>query len=216
MDFTETFHQEDTTTLTAEEWREAEQLLKDEQLRRTDPAAYDSLTRKRRVDQQHAVDTYLNMGRNNNFTETSLDFQLSRAAKPLLTAQRPYQNSSIYDMTSRVQGSSSLPVSVENVNEHPFPEELATSESRFEERPAFEQPPLGLPSVSPIPAANTRIQTCATLSPERLDNHIAEQLKANKYSPRSESSQVSAGFKAYPHLQNMLEREMARMMGKRD
>lgn len=47
MDFTETFHQEDTIALTEEEKKEAEQLQKDEQLRRNDPAAYTELIAKR-------------------------------------------------------------------------------------------------------------------------------------------------------------------------
>ena len=40
IELTETFHQEDNDKLTAEEEKEAEQILKDEQLKRTDPAAY--------------------------------------------------------------------------------------------------------------------------------------------------------------------------------
>lgn len=47
MDFTETFHQEDTIALTEEEKKEAEQLQKDEQLRRSDPAAYSERIAKR-------------------------------------------------------------------------------------------------------------------------------------------------------------------------
>lgn len=47
MDFTETFHQEDTIALTEEEKKEAEQLQKDEQLRRSDPAAYSEMIAKR-------------------------------------------------------------------------------------------------------------------------------------------------------------------------
>lgn len=47
MDFTETFHQEDTIALTEEEKKEAEQLQKDEQLRRSDPAAYNEMMSKR-------------------------------------------------------------------------------------------------------------------------------------------------------------------------
>lgn len=47
MDFTETFHQEDTIALTEEEKKEAEQLQKDEQLRRSDPVAYSEMIAKR-------------------------------------------------------------------------------------------------------------------------------------------------------------------------
>lgn len=47
MDFTETFHQEDNVALTEEEKKEAEQLQKDEQLRRSDPAAYSEMIAKR-------------------------------------------------------------------------------------------------------------------------------------------------------------------------
>lgn len=48
MDLTETFQLEDDTTLTEEEKKEAEQLQKDEQLRRSDPAAYSALLFQRR------------------------------------------------------------------------------------------------------------------------------------------------------------------------
>ena len=48
MDFTETFHKEDTVTLTAEEKAEASQWQKNEQLRRTDPASYNLLLDRRR------------------------------------------------------------------------------------------------------------------------------------------------------------------------
>lgn len=43
MDFTETFQQEDTIVLTEEERKEAEQLQKDEKLRRSDPVAYNDM-----------------------------------------------------------------------------------------------------------------------------------------------------------------------------
>ncbi len=47
IDLTETFQQEDDEKLTAEEEKEAEQIYKDEQLKRTDPAAYRALVAKR-------------------------------------------------------------------------------------------------------------------------------------------------------------------------
>lgn len=51
MDLTESFQLEDDTTLTEEEKKEAEQLQKDEQLRRSDPAAYNALLIQRRQTQ---------------------------------------------------------------------------------------------------------------------------------------------------------------------
>lgn len=51
MDLTESFQLEDDTTLTEEEKKEAEQLQKDEQLRRSDPAAYSVLMFQRRQTQ---------------------------------------------------------------------------------------------------------------------------------------------------------------------
>ncbi len=51
MDLTETFQEEDQTTLTAEERKEAEQLQRDERLRRSDPIAYSSLMARRRQSQ---------------------------------------------------------------------------------------------------------------------------------------------------------------------
>lgn len=51
MDLTESFQREDDTTLTEEEKKEAEQLQKDEQLRRSDPAAYSALVFQRRQTQ---------------------------------------------------------------------------------------------------------------------------------------------------------------------
>ena len=51
IQLTETFHQEDNDKLTAEEEKEAEQILKDEQLKRTDPAAYRRMLSTR--DQAH-------------------------------------------------------------------------------------------------------------------------------------------------------------------
>lgn len=48
MDLTESFQREDDATLTEEEKKEAEQLQKDEQLRRSDPAAYSALMSQRR------------------------------------------------------------------------------------------------------------------------------------------------------------------------
>jgi len=50
IELTETFHQEDNDKLTAEEEKEAEQILKDEQLKRTDPAAYHAMISRH---QQH-------------------------------------------------------------------------------------------------------------------------------------------------------------------
>lgn len=55
MDFTETFHEEETDALTAEEKQEAEQLQKDEQLRRNNPVAYHSLMAKRRNDELRSI-----------------------------------------------------------------------------------------------------------------------------------------------------------------
>lgn len=51
MDLTESFQLEDDTTLTEEEKKEAEQLQKNEQLRRSDPAAYSALLFQRRQTQ---------------------------------------------------------------------------------------------------------------------------------------------------------------------
>lgn len=51
MDLTDTFQLEDDTTLTEEEKKEAEQLQKDEQLRRSDPVAYSALVFQRRQTQ---------------------------------------------------------------------------------------------------------------------------------------------------------------------
>lgn len=51
IDLTESFQLEDDTTLTEEEKKEAEQLQKDEQLRRSDPAAYSALVFQRRQTQ---------------------------------------------------------------------------------------------------------------------------------------------------------------------
>lgn len=51
MDLTESFQLEDDTTLTEEEKKEAEQLQKDEQLRRSDPVAYSALLFQRRQTQ---------------------------------------------------------------------------------------------------------------------------------------------------------------------
>lgn len=51
MDLKETFQLEDDTTLTEEEKKEAEQLQKDEQLRRSDPAAYSALLIQRKQTQ---------------------------------------------------------------------------------------------------------------------------------------------------------------------
>lgn len=51
MDLTESFQREDDATLTEEEKKEAEQLQKDEQLRRSDPAAYNALMFQRRQTQ---------------------------------------------------------------------------------------------------------------------------------------------------------------------
>jgi len=47
IELTETFHQEDNDKLTAEEEKEAEQILKDEQLKRTNPAAYRAIVSAR-------------------------------------------------------------------------------------------------------------------------------------------------------------------------
>ena len=51
MDLTETFHQEDDMKLTDEEKKEAEQMQKDEQLRRRNPAAYDALRAARKEEE---------------------------------------------------------------------------------------------------------------------------------------------------------------------
>lgn len=51
IDLTESFQLEDDTTLTEEEKKEAEQLQRDEQLRRSDPAAYNALVFQRRQTQ---------------------------------------------------------------------------------------------------------------------------------------------------------------------
>ncbi|MCJ1466780.1 hypothetical protein MMC07_005400 [Pseudocyphellaria aurata] len=48
MDFTETFQREDTIVLTEEEKKEAEQLQKDEKLRRSDPVAYNDMINAKR------------------------------------------------------------------------------------------------------------------------------------------------------------------------
>ncbi|MCJ1404505.1 hypothetical protein MMC11_007731 [Xylographa trunciseda] len=51
IDFSETFQQEVAEPLTAEEQQEAEQMVKDEQLRRTDPAAYELVKIQRQAHQ---------------------------------------------------------------------------------------------------------------------------------------------------------------------
>ena len=53
MDLTETFHQEDDMKLTDEEKKEAEQMQKDEQLRRRNPGAYSAMLAARREEPWH-------------------------------------------------------------------------------------------------------------------------------------------------------------------
>lgn len=74
MDFTETFHQEDTNTLTVEEKQEAEQLQKDEQLRRKNPLAHNLLMAKRRHDQLQRVNAANSAGQGSREQYHSIHF----------------------------------------------------------------------------------------------------------------------------------------------
>ena len=57
MDLTETFHQEDEMKLTEEEKKEAEQMQKDEQLRRRNPGAYSAMINARREEEWRSMRT---------------------------------------------------------------------------------------------------------------------------------------------------------------
>lgn len=204
MDFTETFHQEDTITLTLEEKREADQLLRDEQLRRADPAAYELQVNKRKINQERAIAAQVSSIRAQN------------AQPPLLPTQDPheaflaFQNSRIFDVhgnnhNNALQSNIGDPmIGIETTSIVPTQDPIPKSPLSVHLETA------GLP---PIQAANTRMQFRATQSPEEREVATDQNAKVQESTPAlaTRLSETSRSFVPYPQLQNLLDREAAKM-----
>ena len=205
MDFTETFHQEDTITLTLEEKREADQLQRDEQLRRADPVAYELQVNKRKSNQQRAIDGQVSSIRAQN------------TQPPLLPTQDPheaflaFQNSRIFDLHGN-NYNNNAPQS--NIGDPMAGIEIT---SIFPTQDPIPKSPLsvhletaGLP---PIQAANTRMQFRATQSPEEREVVTNRNAKVQESPPdlATRLSETVRSFVPYPQLQNLLDREAAKM-----
>lgn len=220
MDFTETFHVEDTITLTLEERREADQLQRDEKLRRADPAAYDLQLRKRRIEQQREIDAQLSSIRAQNVQnplapaqdphEAFLNFQIGRISTDHTNAL-PCSTS---DLMTGIETTPLAPT------RDPDPMTGVETTPSAPTRDPVSKSPLSTyleaADLPPVQASNTRIQFRASQSPE-------QEGRATNLTPRAPkpttsppwSPETLKAFAPYPILQNMLERE-AQKRAKKD
>lgn len=184
MDFTETFHLEDTITLTAEEKEEADQLQKDECLRRTNPAAYVSLLAKR------STIAGLTAPRAPNPFEYGDNYRVNEADRsvrpwPIDTS---YGSSGVVNTLSPRTSATSIVSLLPNANV-----------SRGSN-------PEGL---TPIPASSTQVQSNVPTPSEKQIR--SAEVKSLSEQAVSSSSSPSRTIKAHPRFQKLLESEAARM-----
>lgn len=185
MDFTETFHQEDTIALTEEEKKEAEQLQKDEQLRRSDPAAYNELIAKR--------------GRwTNAVTSPTNTLQAFNPAFDSLGQGFPHFNPALY---STEQESHFLSLAAMTAGQNfPYLDHAGIPplpESPFNDVSAATspgQPPLVLPGTQPVPLG---LSTRWNSAPPLLANDSAVEINKQVAPPHADGNELGASTESY-------------------
>lgn len=204
---TDTFEQHDNDVLTAEEQREVRQLLSDEQLKRSNPQAWQALVHKR-IQQEAARQS-----------------QVASAAKAQMT---PAQRAIIDGQQVRSQhllkealpaGSNNLAVggSIQNPPNEGAPSAMSISSNSGRAQPKMTS---NMPELSPIAGANTRID--ASTPPRHYSPHTAgvdttprpnsmvqltsSTLQSPLTRPRQLSSTASTPEEAVVQLQTALKR----------
>ena len=191
IDYTDTFHEEDKIILTIDEQREADQLRKDEQLRRSDPKNHELQMRKRREDQLRVIDpatiSMMSSAPAQDPNEIFLNHQFSHMSAP-----------------PRTHPSHDLQVGLK----HPM--------AGIRLNPTLEgpKPPLGL---LPVPATNTRMEPYACTPSEAQDAAIRRSpawKESASTSPSATLPKAPKTFTPFPQLRTLLDRELAKMGGK--
>lgn len=145
LDLTDTFHQEDTVTLTEEEKKEATQMQKEERrLRRQNQLAHEALMAKQKAGQSGPAGTVLTSKPVLNVTVTPMDFQSTKANQPQgfdRTLKDP--QTQLDSMTSKFRPHPTYQASMQHQNTTPLP------------RPASYETPSHL---MPVPASSTQVQ----------------------------------------------------------
>jgi hypothetical protein len=196
MDFTDTFHQEDTVTLTEEEKKEAGQIQMEERLRRKNPLAWERQKAKQRVEQTESIQNFILTKSAGDPSQVLMDFQSSQSNPPGHSSLPTTSHPAWYSETP--PGLPLNPVSpLRESTQHSFP-------------PPASSPWGPLRGLAPIPGSNTQVQPNPTILPERIGNASPENVKSHMAQTRS-IGPFSAKFKANPRFENILTREAEKM-----
>lgn len=184
MDFTETFHQEDTIALTEEEKKEAEQLQKDEQLRRNDPAAYNELIAKRGRWTNSVTSPNMFQAFNPAFDSPGQGFPHFNPA-----IHSTEQQSHFFSLAAMTTGQSFPflhPAGIPPLPESPFNAvSAATSPGR---------PPLVLPGTQSMPL---ELSTRWNSAPPYLANDSAAEINKQHAPPNADGNELGASTESY-------------------
>jgi hypothetical protein len=183
MDLTDTFHQEDTITLTEEEKKEAGQLQMEERLRRKNPVAWDNLMAKQREEQSESIQRFLATRSVDDASQALMHFQSSR----------PSQNEG-YDLPTAVSDAFQMltPPGFRPNPMYPTYEHFAKAFPLHGSSPY--DPMRGL---VPVPGSNTQVQTSATAFPANL-HRSSPYDPMTSVPPTGRSNQVQADIAAWP------------------
>ncbi len=182
MDLTDTFHQEDTVTLTEEEKKEAGQLQMEERLRRKNPLAWDNLVAKQREEQTESVQRFLATRSVDDASHALMHFQSSRLSQ--------HEG---YDLPRALTDAFHMPTppGFRPNPMYPTNEHFAKA---FPLHGSSPYDPMG--GLVPIPGSNTQVQTSATALP--ADLHPSSPYDPMKpLPPTGRSNQVQADTAAW-------------------
>jgi hypothetical protein len=183
MDLTDTFHQEDTITLTEEEKKEAGQLQMEERLRRKNPLAWDNLMAKQREEQSESIQRFLATRSVDDASQALMHFQSSR----------PSQHEG-YDLPTALSDAFQMltPPGFRPNPLYPTYEHFAKAFPLHGSSPY--DPMRGL---VPVPGSSTQVQTSATAFPANL-HRSSPYDPMTSLPPTGRSFQVQADTAAGP------------------
>lgn len=196
LDLTDTFHQEDTMTLTEEEKREAGQLQMEERLRRTNPLAWENMKSKKRAEESEMVTRFLATRPGGDASHALIHFQSTQGNRPERSDIPTAPQAQLHTLTRPLSGS------------HPAFHPVLPYTNTFPI--SYSSPHDPTSSLVPIPGSSTQVQTTDAASPDTIVNTGQEDVRvpnAATFSPGPSSPSLIAK----PGFENILAGEAEKM-----
>lgn len=193
MDLTDTFHQEDTMTLTEEEKREAGQLQMEGRLRRTNHLAWEDLQSKKKAEESEMVMRHLaTRPLGGDASQALIQFQSTPANQPERSDIPTAPQAQLNTLTS--------PIS----RPHPAFQPLFPFMNTLPVSRSSPHDPTS--TLVPIPGSSTHVQTTEGALPDTIINAGQEEGRVHDAASFS-SNPSSPSLKAKPGFENILARE---------